>query len=182
MKYIESGMDFTPLFESDKSQIFYIEQSDLYKRMKSNGVKSVEFVMSKGRKIYFIECKPSFPNISNPDKEEEINLRCQELYDKLHHSLDLLLAKQVGVPKHQAQKFPAELGNIEALSTQLADNKIFFLVIMGQNEKTGEWFEEDWCEAIRVLLNEKLTPLRKIWDIEVLVIDSEQARKRQMIA
>jgi len=145
MDYIESGMDFTPLFETDKSQIFYIEQSDLYKKIKSDGVKSVEFVMNKGRKIYFIECKPSFPNSTNPDKEEEINLRCQDLYDKLHHSLELLLAKQTGIPKHQRHELPNELGNVETLSTKLSDNKIFFLVIMGQNKKTSEWFEKDWC-------------------------------------
>jgi len=184
MVYIESGMDFTPLFDTDKSKVFYIEKSDLYQALNQGqeGVKSVEFVMKKGRKIQFIECKGSFPNSANPEKKEEIEIQCQKLYNKLHHSLDLLLAKQVGISKHLNYEFAKELGNPEVLDVNLSGTKIIFLVVMGKNEKTKEWYKKEWCKQVQKVLNNKLIPLRKIWDIDVLVIDNEQARKRQMIA
>ena len=172
MDYIESDMDFSPLFSSEEYQSFYIEKSDLYKKISSNAVKSVEFIATKNQEFYFIEARSSFPrtkNSGNVEKEEQI------LYDKLHHSIDLMVAKMVGVKKHLKHNFSNELGCPDVLDKNLSDHKVFFFVVM--NEK----FKEEWCVDVLTSLNKRLIPLRKIWDISVKVISEEEARRLKMV-
>jgi len=166
MKYIESGMDFKPLFTSATFQSFYIEKSELYRKIKSEAVSSVEFIAIKNGDFYFIEAKSSFPysNIEDIEKEEQM------LYDKLQHTLDLFIAHYLGLKKHSAHTFSECLGTKEVLEKNLSEYKLcFFLVMNGK-------FQEEWCANVSVILNEKLKPLRKIWDIEIKVITEEQAR------
>ena len=166
MEYIESGMDFKPLFTSATLQSFYIEKSELYQKIKSDSVKSVEFIVVENQAFYFIEAKSSFPfrNIVDVEKEEQI------LYDKLHHTLDLFVAQKLGVKKHLAHTFLETLGSVEILDKNLSEYKLYFFLVMNRK------FEEDWCEKMLITLNEKLKPLRKIWEIEIKVITEEQAK------
>jgi len=173
--YIESGMDFSPLFDSKRFQSFHIENSTLYQRLKAEGVKTVEFVSIKGEEFYFIEAKSSFPDTTNLKSKEKIKENCQQLYNKLHHSLDLIIAQKMGIKKHEDDE------SIKTFSESFLNYKIIFLVVMGQSQKTGEWFEKEWCENVRVALEEKLKPLRSIWDINVVVIHNEKAREKGFI-
>ena len=69
MEYIESGMDFSPLFESNNT--IYIEKSIFLNKL-GNGVKTVEFLtLMPGKKLYFVEAKSSAPNPSNKDDFNE---------------------------------------------------------------------------------------------------------------
>jgi len=169
--YEESDMHFDPLFNSAEFQSFYIEKSELYQNVKSDSVKSVEFVVVKNQDFYFIEAKSSFP-FTNPN---EIKREEEDLYSKLHHTLDLFIARNLGIKKHSADSFPKNLGNAEVLDKKLAEHKLYFYLIM--NGK----FKEDWCENVLIILNDKLTPLRKIWDIEVKVITEDNARELNFI-
>jgi len=174
--YVESGMDFRPLFhEGAEYDSFYIEKSDWYKSLKDDGVKTVEFISNKNQHFYFIEAKGSFPNVNNPGKEKDIEENCQMLSDKLHHTLDLIVARRLKVQRHLGYE------ESEALDADFSSRKLIFLLVMGQNEKTKIWFKEDWCDAVRIELRRKLIPLRSIWNIEVAVIDNEVARKLKMI-
>jgi len=173
--YEESGMYFDPLFNSNRYQSFYVEKSELYERLKYHDVKSVEFIAMYNQSIYFIEAKGSFPNPNNPESIENIVRDCQMLYEKLQHSLDLLIAKKLG--GHSTLSYDGA----ETLMNDLSCHKIIFLLVMGKNKKTGEWFAEEWCEAIKDELEKKLKPLISIWNIQVAVIDHEAARKLKMI-
>ena len=64
MDYIESDMNFTPLFSLKQFRSFYLEKSPLYTALSPHGVKTVEFITAKGNQLYFIECKQEVKVIS----------------------------------------------------------------------------------------------------------------------
>ena len=73
--YIESGMDFSPLFENDNS--FYIEKSHFLHKL-GDGIKSVEFVsLMPGKRLYFIEAKSSAPS---PENKGDFGYYCESHY------------------------------------------------------------------------------------------------------
>jgi len=168
MDYIESGMDFSPLFTSEEFQSFYIEKSNLYQNIKNDSVKSVEFIVIKNQEFYFIEAKSSFP-ANESSKDEQI------LYDKLHHTLDLFIAQNLGLANHTKSEISEEFGDKSVLGKDISKFKLHFYLIM------SEKFEEKWCKNVLTLLRKKLTPLRKIWDIEVKVITEQEARRLNFI-
>jgi len=174
--YIESNMDFTPLFNSDKYRAFYIEQASLYKDLDS--VKSVEFIATHRKKVYFIECKERNYETSKDSITimDDLKLNPQDLYTKLHHSIDLFVARQLKIGKHTNHTFEKELGNVSVLDTDFSKVNIFFYVVA-----KGESFDKETCVKIRAALNKKLVPLLKIWNIHIEVITEEKARKNKMI-
>ena len=167
MDYIESGRDFSPLFYSDRFQTFYIEKSLLYAKLKSESVKSVEFVSVQDKRFHFIEVKTSFPQ---PGNRKDLKTESQKLYDKLHHSIDLIVARKLGIKKHLNDESTTELGNSDVLDKDFSKYNLVFLVIM------VDPFQKDWCEEAQVTLQKKMTPLKKIWDVKVLVIHENEAR------
>ena len=55
----ESGMQFG---EYAEEQIFHLEKSIQYtESLMSNGIKSCEFILRRGNKLYFVEAKSSCP-------------------------------------------------------------------------------------------------------------------------
>ena len=177
MNYNESGMNFSSLFDSDKFQSFYIEKSALYEKLKPYKVKVVEFLSVKDNtQFYFIECKSSFPDVNKFGNKVDLEVDCQKLYDKLHHTIDLIVARQIGIKKHLQHKFPKELGCSDVLEANLVEFSKFFFLIM-----KGEHFTPDACRGILFALNKKLISLRKIWDIEIKVINEKKARQLKFI-
>ena len=85
MSYIESGMDFEPLFTNPEFASFYIEKSDFHKNSKN--LKSVEFVTIETKNVNFIEAKNSVPQI-----RDKFLL---ELYEKFYHSLNLIATNEL---------------------------------------------------------------------------------------
>ena len=179
MTYQESGMDFLPLFNSSKLQAFYIEKSPLYnnKNVKSQAVKSVEFLASHGEKFYFIECKERNYEIVNIEAlMDDLKLNPQDLYEKLHHSLDLIMARKMGIEKHLNHVFEKDLGDANVLDVDFSKmNMFFYLIVKGQS------FDKETCLKIREVLNKKLLPLLKIWNVRIDVIPEEKAREWKLI-
>ena len=99
--YVESGMDFLPLFE--KGTTFYIEKSRFLKGL-GDGVRTVEFLsLAPVRKLLFIEAKSSAPN---PDNKGDFNKYCEDLLEKVQHSIDLFASKELEVNKDIEKEFP----------------------------------------------------------------------------
>ena len=167
MSYIESCMDFSPLFAQENS--IYIEKSNFRERLGA-GVKSVEFVTIRDSKLYFIEAKRSAPNPKNLKSKLNIAEYCQDLLEKAQHSLDLLASKELDFNKDLDEEFPGCFNE-----KKLVDYKIIFLLVINGHEK-------EWCSDIQEIVQRKLVALRKIWRIDVIVFNDVQAKSRNFIA
>lgn len=169
MSYLESGMDFSPLFNNPDYKSFYIEKSNDYKCLKPDGVKSVEFLSIHGDSLCFIEAKTTFANINRVENAEKIQTDFQELYNKFHHSFLLFASKELKISS-PSTNFPF-LG--EGI---LETHKLKFYLVIKESEK-------DWCENIKIKLERDIfAPLKSLLNLEIRVINSEIAKKFKIIA
>jgi len=164
----ESNMDFIA------DNTFYIEKSPIYTDL-GKSVKSVEFIRSKGAKLFFIEAKSSFPDPNNPNPNpQKENKTGKELFkeevieicDKFVHSLNLYSAVDVGVI---GNGFPTEFDPSPKVSL------VFLLVIKG--------FQKSWCDVVERAIANKLREsvcIDKIWKPEISVINHEEAIMRKL--
>ena len=170
MDYIESGMDFSPLFtgkNSDKS--IYIEKSIFLKKA-GEGVRTVEFVtLRRKNELQLIEAKTTAPNLNTPGNNENINMYYQKIVEKVQHTIDLLASKEIGIRQDSAGEFP-ECFN----SSIFVNTKMIFLLIINNSK-------EEWCEDIQTDLQHELMHLKRIWGMEVLVLNREDALKYKLI-
>ena len=68
----ESGLRFGEYYED---QVFQIETSPQYtKSLRDNGIKSCEFILRKGKKLYFFEAKSSCPRQIMKDIPDNVYL------------------------------------------------------------------------------------------------------------
>ena len=164
INYEESYMDFSPLFIDGKlGNSVYIEKSNFLAKL-GKGVKSVEFITLRPKsKLYFIEAKTTAPNPATPNNEENTHTYCQDLLDKMQHSLDLFVSREVGINIDTDVDFPECFDKV-----LLADYEIVFLLIITDHEK-------EWCSDIQDMLHRKLIALRKIWKADVIVLTGKQA-------
>lgn len=166
----ESGMTFGNYPEED---VFHIEKSQQYQRkLMSNGVKCCEFVLLRGRTIYFIEAKTSKPKEitanSETEKREKYKSYITEIITKMKHSVSLyasiLLERhdQVDIPeKHREQK--------------LSDKEIK-LVLVVKNA------EVEWLIPLQDTLRSELRVFCSIWKIRnMFVINEMSARKKHLV-
>lgn len=172
----ESGLRFGEYYED---QVFQIETSPQYtKSLRQNGIKTCEFILRKGKKLYFSEAKQSCPRQimkDIPDNEKEEKKKrydefIQEIVLKMRHSLSLygnILLKQ-----YSQDKVPEKLVNPDLSNTQIS----LVLVI---NPQEGDLEPEP---ELRDDLQLHLKDEMKIWKIQSLfVITPQQARKKQFI-
>ena len=156
----EDGMSGLKFIDDN---VFHIEKSPIYTQL-GEGVKSVEFVRSKGDKPLFVEARSSFPNPKNSDKE--FREQIADICDKFTHSLNLYPAVDVGVTESD---FPREYIPSDKVSL------LFVLVING--------FEKTWCDEVeRALLNKirESICMARIWKPEVCVLTYETAIKKKL--
>lgn len=168
--FVESGMDFTPLFNNSDYKSFYIEKSIDYQMLnkKSNGVKSVEFLSKKGNSFYFIEAKETFADVEKADNLEKVQSDFQDLYDKFHHSFLLFISKELKI-KSASTDFAFLNQNM------LQNHKIKFYLIIKDSEKM-------WCKKIEDKLKRDIfKPLCILLNLEIHVIPSEVAKKFKII-
>jgi len=160
MEYIESGMDFSPLFAHDNS--IYIEKSH-FRNKKCKGVKTAEFItFLPNNKLYFIEAKASAP------KGDSVEFY-QDLIDKACNSLNMFLSMKLGINVDEDNEFPDNIANAVP-----NDCKLVFLLIVKNSNK-------DWNSEILIKLNNRLKDLRKIWKMNIVVWDNEQAQKKGFV-
>ena len=157
-----SGMNFTPLFEKKQFISFYIEDSDFYK--KAQGIDSVEFVTIENDVAYFIEAKSSIPR----ERDEYYS----ELYSKFYHSLILLVASELRTGKFTNHTLPTKLQGL------FHHRKVTFVLIIPTipNEHLPKVREE-----IEKYFRSYNDALELIWGIDVIVLNEDKARIRQLI-
>lgn len=172
----ESGLRFGEYYED---QVFQIETSPQYtKSLRNNGIKSCEFILRRGKKLYFFEAKQSCPrqvvgDIPADEKEkrtEAYNNFIEEIVLKMRHSLALYgnillkLYSQDGVPK-------------KLTDPDLSNTLIYLVLVI--NPQEGEWEPEpEFQDDLRLHLKDEM----RIWKIQSLfVITPQQARRKQII-
>ena len=172
----ESGLRFG---EYDEDQVFQIETSEQYtKSLRQNGIKTCEFILRKGRKLYFFEAKQSCPrqimkDISDNEKEEKkkrYDEFIQEIILKMRHSLSLY--GNILLKRQPQDNVPEKLANPD-----LSNSLIYLILVI--NPPEGEWVPEpELQDDLRLHLKDEM----RIWGIESLfVITPQQARKKQFI-
>lgn len=57
--------------EYDKNDVFYIEKSEIYNKLKLESIKTTEFILLRENKILLIEAKTSTPNFEMYKESDE---------------------------------------------------------------------------------------------------------------
>lgn len=166
MKVItESEMNFGKFNES---KLFHIENSRIYKDLGS-GIKTVEFILRQNKNsILFLEAKKSCPNSSNRYETKEKEQKFEEYYvsitEKFIASLQIYLAAIL-------DRFQdiSEVGDELRSVSNLKDNQIKFVLVI-KNAEDITWLAGPLAE-----LKARLLQIRKIWNIEIAVLNEELA-------
>ena len=156
----ESEMNFG---EYDEADLFHIEKSELYKNLGS-GIKTIEFILKYNeRSILFLEAKKSCPNAENRYESEEKEQKFEEYYssitEKFIASLQIYLAAILN-------RYPAvpELGVRLLTADNMKDMKLKFILVV--KDANIAWLAGPLAE-----LKARLFLLRKIWGIEVAILN-----------
>jgi len=170
----ESGVDFGPIQEEN---LFHIEKSQIYHSL-GDGLKTVEFVFLRndGKHIILLEAKKTCPNEKNRNESEEKRLKYEEYFaeivQKVEDSINVFITAILGrhLPKDN-------LGSNFYKKLHMESAKMrFFLVITASN------VQEDWLPGPKAELERRLLSLRKIWKLDIVVMNREIARKKGLIA
>lgn len=166
MKVIaESEMQFGKFEETD---LFHIEDSKIYKNLGS-GIKTVEFILRYDENsIVFLEAKKSCPNVANRYKSEEKEQKFEEYYssitEKFIASLQIYLA--VILDKFQDVE---EVGDKLKTVNSMKDIQLKFILVIKDAE------DITWLAGPLAELKVRLLQIRKIWDVEIAVLNEELA-------
>lgn len=172
MKIItESDMKFGKF---DEANLFHIEDSKIYKDLGS-GVKTFEFILRHNENsIVFLEAKKSCPNAENRYESEEKTKKFEEYYssivDKFVASLQIYLASILNIYSNIS-----EIGENLRNVTDMSGLKLKFILVI-KHTKDITWLAGPMAE-----LKARLLPLRKIWGIEVVVLNEELARESKLV-
>lgn len=168
----ESEMSFGD-FEEDS--LFYIEKSNLYRKF-GPGFKSVEFVLKDAKHgIIFLEAKKSCPNKANCNKSSEGKTKFEEYYssvtEKFITSFQIYLAAVLGVHGNTM-----EIGDkLRIKNNGLKDVELKFVLVI------KDAVDEEWLAGPRQELNYRLRQMRKIWKVQVLVLNETLAKKYRLV-
>lgn len=172
MKVItESGMNFGKFEDED---VFHIENSKIYKDL-GTGIKTVEFVLRYNENsVIFLEAKKSCPNVANRYESEEKEQSFEEYYasitDKFVDSLQIYLAALMG--KYEDT---SDLGRKLQNVTSMQDIQLKFILVV-KNAEDISWLAGPLAE-----LRARLLKMRKIWNIEIAVLNEELAAEHKLI-
>ena len=166
----ESGVVFGPYDEKD---LFYIEKSKLFGSL-GTGLKTVEFVRRTKTGVLFVEAKTNVPNPENKDSSEEKREKFEEFYtdvpDKFVDSLGIYTA---AILKRYGDT--SEIGENLSL-VDLKDKKLTFALVV-----TNPAAQIEWLAPIKAELEERLRRWMKIWDIDVVVLNQDLAKRWGLI-
>ena len=166
MKIItESEMNFGKFDETD---LFHIENSKIYKALGS-GIKTVEFVLKYDENsIVFLEAKKSCPNAANRNESKEKEQKFEEYYssitEKFIASLQIYLAAILD--KFQNSE---EVGDRLRTVNSMKDIQLKFILVV-KNAEDITWLAGPLAE-----LKARLLQIRKIWGVEIAVLNEELA-------
>ena len=166
MKIItESEINFGKFDETD---LFHIENSQIYKDLGS-GIKTVEFILKYDENsIVFLEAKKSCPNAANRYESEEKEQKFEEYYssvtEKFMASLQIYLAAILD--KFQNTE---EIGDKLRTVDSMKDIQLKFILVV-KNAKDISWLAGPLAE-----LRARLLQIRKIWGVDIVVLNEELA-------
>jgi hypothetical protein len=162
----ESGMDFGKF---DEDNLFYVEKSDLYKSL-GLGIKTVEFVTLQGKdNIIFVEAKTGCPNPANKGKGGEDAERFNSFYDDIADKfVDSLQVYMAGVMENYTDT--DEIGNSLKNIKPLKSKHLKFVLVI-----TSDEILEDWLRGPKLELEERLKKAKKIWDVNIVVLNRKMA-------
>ena len=168
----ESGAKFGPFPEKD---IFYIEKSEIYASL-GKGAKTVEFICTNdgGNNIILLEAKTTCPNVDNKNESREKTVKYNEYYleitKKVEDSLQLLMAillRMYGILDCVGESFYRKI--------KLSSVKLKFILVI-----TSEHIRKEWLLGPKAELERSLLSLRKIWNLEIIVMNRELANKYRL--
>lgn len=171
MKIItESEMNFGKF---DEENLFHIEDSKIYKDLGS-GIKTVEFILKwKKNEILFLEAKTTYPNSANKNESMEKIQKFEEYYseitEKFIDSLQVYLAAVMGRYQDLAE-IGAELRSVDSMK----EIRLKFILVV-KNAKDITWLAGPLAE-----LKARLLQVRKIWGVEVAVLNEELAKENKL--
>lgn len=173
MKVItESEMNFG---EFDESNLFHIENSKIYKDL-GDGIKTVEFILKYNEdSIIFLEAKKSCPNAKKrhetEEKERKFEAYFSSLVEKFIASLHIYLASILG--RYQDI---SEVGDSLQSVDGMKNMKLKFVLVIKNAEDVA------WLVGPSAELKARLLQIRKIWNIEIMVLNEELAEKLSLTA
>ncbi len=168
---VESDMEFG-IFPKEK--VFRIENSKLHQSF-GEGIKTVEFVLLKGKHcLLFIEAKKSCPNKSRKDEDDEKAQKFEnyfsEISDKFVDSLQMMF--NVALQRNEnIDEIGDYIGNREFYSKA----KFLFVLVI----KTAR--DEEWLAGPKEELEARLLRWRKLWGVEIVVLNEELAAKYGLV-
>ena len=148
--------------------MFHIENSQIYKDLGS-GIKTVEFILKYDENsIVFLEAKKSCPNAANRYESEEKEQKFEEYYssvtEKFMASLQIYLAAILD--KFQNTE---EIGDKLRTVDSMKDIQLKFILVV-KNAKDISWLAGPLAE-----LRARLLQIRKIWGVDIVVLNEELA-------
>ena len=153
--------------------VFHLEKSPQYQdKLRSNGVKSCEFILFKENALYFIEAKKSCPNQISADtaieKVEKYHEYIADITNKMRHSLALYA--NILLKRHDCTGVPPSL-----LETDLTGKELK-LVLVVKNA------QPQWLIPLSEKLNRVLNPETGIWKCSrIFVINEATARDMHLV-
>ena len=152
----------------DETDLFHIENSKIYKDLGS-GIKTVEFVLKYDEKsIVFLEAKKSCLDAANRNESKEKEQKFEEYYssitEKFIASLQIYLAAILD--KFQNSE---EVGDRLRTVNSMKDIQLKFILVV-KNAEDITWLAGPLAE-----LKARLLQIRKIWGVEIAVLNEELA-------
>lgn len=157
----------------DETDLFHIEDSEIYKDLGSE-IKTVEFILKYDENsIVFLEAKKSCPNASNRYESEEKEQKFEEYYasitEKFITSLQIYLAAILDKFQNSG-----EVGdNLKTVSSMKNIQLKFILVVKNAEDIT-------WLAGPMAELKARLLQIRKVWGVEIAVLNEELAGKYKL--
>jgi hypothetical protein len=202
LTFEESKMTFGPYSDG---QYFHLEQSDIYKKIKQDGVKTVEVLLmpENSREILFIEAKQTEPNPEakyhrlNPAIDEIESLLNRLSQDSKHLATLNRVKKELGRFKNESwyddvkEKFSCSLSLFFSIYLNRHNNDLpdTFKQISANELKIRliiviKSCDEDHLDHVNSCLAKTLKPIIKTWNLgasAVVAINEEMARKRNIV-
>ena len=152
----------------DETDLFHIENSKIYKALGS-GIKTVEFVLKYDENsIVFLEAKKSGPNVANRYESENKEQKFEEYYssitEKFITSLQIYLATLLDRFQNTG-----EVGDKLRSVSSMKNIKLKFILVI-KNAEDITWLAGPLAE-----LKARLLQIRKIWGIEIAVLNEKLA-------
>lgn len=166
----ESNMQFG---EYSEEQVFHLEKSGQYvEKLKSNGIKSCEFILRRDNRLFFVEAKSSCPNQITADTPEEKKIKydayIRDIVLKMRHSLTLY--SNILFQRYDTDGVPEMLRQTDLSGLQI------ILVLVVKNA------EKEWLIPFQDVFRRELKDEIKIWKVfSFIVINEAAARAKHLI-